>query len=112
MQSDCRDRSSGRTRFYNVTRALGGKPLLTPDGVILGKDTLADVREKLKDRILPEKQDFGLMEGVWYLFMYARSQSGTSEVCFYSWSLNDGIPQEAAIVAREDPPRPRSSRML
>jgi len=97
---------SRRIRSYSVTCAQPGKSLRTPDGVVLGKDTLADVREKLKDRILPEKQDFGMVDGVWFLSVYARSQSGTPEVCHYNWYLNDGIPEEAAIVASEDPPTP------
>ncbi|MGD0920648.1 MAG: hypothetical protein ABSA70_02650 [Terriglobia bacterium] len=93
--------ASGRITSYFVGWLPGGKPLLTPDGVLLGKDTLADVREKLAGRILPEKEDFGAIEGVWFLSVYARSQSGMSEICSYNWHLNDGIPEDAAIVATQ-----------
>ena len=96
--------ASGRINSYFVGWGAGGKLLQTPDGVLLGHDTLVQVREKLKDRILTEKQDFGMEDGVWFLTVYVLPQSGSAQMSGYNWYLNDGIPAEAAIVAKQTLP--------
>jgi hypothetical protein len=101
---------AGRIASYTVSWGPGRRPILTPDGVLLGQDTLIQVRSKLAGRILNELEDFGMIEGVWFLHVYSSSPTGDSTVSDYSWYLNEGIPQEAAIIASD--PSPHSAEVF
>ena len=81
-----------------------GPPLATPDGVVLGKDTLASVRVKLQGRFISDREDFGMQDGVWFLTEEVRPRSGVSWVTRYDWYLNEGITSEKEILDQEPLP--------
>ncbi len=90
--------------WYNVVN-MSGKRLLTPDGIVLGEDTLSTLRMKLKGRVLPKGEDFGMVEGVWYLNEVVLPPAGSSGIIEYGWYLNDGVPEDHAIISRYEETR-------
>jgi hypothetical protein len=97
-------------RIVSVTIGRKKEPVLTPHGIVLGRDTLAVFRDKMKDRILADREHLFDGEGMWLLVEEIRSKPDEPWVATYTWSLSEADEADAKILSQEDPPTPNVFR--
>ncbi len=73
-------------------------PLLTPQNVILGRDTLNDVKAKLGPRLIADLEDLTADEGLWFLFESLGPSDGKNWHTTYTWTLSEMVPRENEIL--------------
>lgn len=74
--------------------------LVTPDGVVLGRDTLSQVKKRLGDQLLPDREELTDGEGAWQLTEQVQRRSGEAWKVTYRWSLNEAEESQRKILYR------------
>jgi hypothetical protein len=91
-------------RITSVYVSAVGPPVVTPDGIALGKSTLAEVRKILSGRILPERETLVMEDGMWELDEAVRPSATESPwLIYYTWFLNENIQSDEKILHRLGP---------
>jgi hypothetical protein len=94
--------SSGK--ILRVTTTFSGRVLEAPDGVLLGRDTLEQVLQKMGDRVVAGTEDILSGEGLWVYHFDVDPKSETGLRVEYGFSLREDDPEEWKILEQEYPP--------
>jgi hypothetical protein len=81
-------------------------PLLTPEGITLGRDTLSQFKTKLGDKVLADQEDLSAGEGLWLLTEVVQSDSRVSLKTSYTWALSESRERENEMLWRHGTPTP------
>jgi hypothetical protein len=81
-------------------------PLLTPEGITLGHDTLAEFRVKLGGRILTGREDLSSGEGQWILTEVIRPTGKETWETTYTWALSEMRSAEHDTLWQHGTPTP------
>jgi hypothetical protein len=96
--------ADGFGKILEVTTVHKQTVLETPDGVLLGRDTIAEVLHKLGNRVVPGSEDIVTGEGLWVYHFDVYSLPGKAWQSEYGCSLSEGNPEDLKILEQEDPP--------
>lgn len=86
-----------------ITTRFNGTVVETPAGVLLGRDRLLEVTEKVGTRIVPGSEGLVSGEGLWIYHFDTYHESNRSWRIEYGFVLDERNPEQFEILEQEDP---------
>ncbi|MFQ5664072.1 MAG: hypothetical protein ACE5HL_09585 [Terriglobia bacterium] len=95
--------TDGAGKMEQIATRFNGTVVEAPDGVLLGRDTLMEVTQKVATRVVPGSEHLFSGEGLWIYYFEIYPESNRRWRIEYSFALDENNPEELAILDQEHP---------